>query len=243
MTLSNISPEPEPSNPSQRPQSQWQWLWPLLRKGQRWSAYAFGSFAGLHLLSTVVLPPLSRDLADDTFMMARQLYQSPQGEVLMVWGPIAVHLLTGWAIHARRLWLSQRNHGRIDWKSAANPTVISGTLLTFILAAHVLSTRIAPLVKLGSSSEVSLDMITWDLQHHRVSTTAGLLFVVGIFGYHAISGVSTFQRIRLRSLTRWGIWAAGIMATCLSLRTLYNSPAPAAWLAEQFALVHSMLRP
>lgn len=85
------------------------WVVPLLRRAQRYSAYGFLLFLGIHACLVLLVPalPLSSGLlASQTFAMARAVYlDTPGVEPLLVIGSAAVHITCGVCL---RIWRAFR---------------------------------------------------------------------------------------------------------------------------------------
>lgn len=85
-----------------------------LLKVQKYSAYTFASFLGLHLTSVVVIPGLGvpMPVGQDVFEMSRAVYQSiPQFENIVILGSSICHVCSGIGIRFIRNYIKeQSNH-------------------------------------------------------------------------------------------------------------------------------------
>ncbi|KAG7663364.1 uncharacterized protein J8A68_003112 [[Candida] subhashii] len=74
------------------------WLIPLLLKIQKYSAYTFVSFLGIHLTSVIIVPilPIDPDIKQDVFSMAKAVFQSlPLYENFIIYGSSLLHVCSG----------------------------------------------------------------------------------------------------------------------------------------------------
>ncbi|KAI3406523.2 hypothetical protein KGF56_000655 [Candida oxycetoniae] len=77
------------------------WILSLLYKLQKYSAYTFLSFLGIHLTSVVIVPifPISKDIKEEVFSLAKAVYQGiPFYEPFVIFGSGIVHVLSGIAL-------------------------------------------------------------------------------------------------------------------------------------------------
>lgn len=81
-----------------------------LYKVQKYSAYGFLGFFGLHISSTVVAPALGLRFStcQDLFEMTRAVYLSPLFEYPLVLGTAAAHVLSGVAMRVLRGMVSKK---------------------------------------------------------------------------------------------------------------------------------------
>lgn len=234
--IHEVPPEPEagPSKPSSVP-SLHSSIRTGLRAAQKYSAYVFLGFAATHLTSTVLLPPLSHSLAEQWFWMSRAVYQSPEIEYLLVYGSIAVHILSGLVLHAERLVKSVRESRAFSTFTAGS---ISGYILTASVIGHLAATRWGPQIYLGDSNDISLDYITYTLQTTPVETSLALVFTVGSFAYHASFGMQRWLKLRINRSILVG---AAVAAAAVSLFALAKEPSVPQFLAEQFKKAHQLV--
>lgn len=87
----------------------------FLLKAQKYSAYAFLGFFGLHISATVVAPGLgvSQKSFQDCFEMTRSIYMLPIFEYPFVYGAAAIHLSSGIIVRALRFIESEKRRGVI----------------------------------------------------------------------------------------------------------------------------------
>ncbi|KAG2736786.1 hypothetical protein G9P44_000876 [Scheffersomyces stipitis] len=103
----------------------------VLIKVQKYSAYTFTSFVGIHLTSVVVVPlvPLvSADIKQEVFEMARAVYMSiPQFENIVILGSSIIHVASGVAI---RIIRSILRHNREREKVQHRKSHVTTELIT-----------------------------------------------------------------------------------------------------------------
>lgn len=113
--MSNVAPEPvksfgvPPETPSRTRNIERAIV--LLGKVQRGSVVPFSVFLAVHLSSVVVAPALGGvQIGNDMVMLGRELYQTPAVEWLM-FGSVAVHVLSGMALTVLRRCLCYVKYG------------------------------------------------------------------------------------------------------------------------------------
>ncbi|KAI5950317.1 hypothetical protein KGF54_005134 [Candida jiufengensis] len=77
------------------------WLIPVLYKIQKYSAYSFLSFIGIHLTSVIVVPilPIKPELKDEVFSITKAIYHDiPFYESLVIIGSSLTHVVSGIAL-------------------------------------------------------------------------------------------------------------------------------------------------
>ncbi|KAK6464327.1 hypothetical protein DFJ63DRAFT_68360 [Scheffersomyces coipomensis] len=78
----------------------------ILGKVQKYSAYTFGTFVGIHLTSVIIVPilPIDHDIKQEIFEMGRNIYHGiPQFENIVIFGSSIVHVLSGITIRLLRM--------------------------------------------------------------------------------------------------------------------------------------------
>lgn len=117
--LTRISPEPTvdsdvPGSSALR-QSLYKrdWIGPLLSRAQKYSAYGFSVFLGIHACLVIIAPALPLDsgsFASQTFSLARAVYLDIPGfEPIMIYGSLAIHLASG---ILGRFWRAYRGYSK-----------------------------------------------------------------------------------------------------------------------------------
>ncbi|KAI2470672.1 DUF1691-domain-containing protein [Annulohypoxylon bovei var. microspora] len=152
-----------------------------LSRIQRYSSYTFSFFAGLHVANTSLFPLIYQSVpySEPFLLMARELYQTPLTEPLLVGLPVIAHITSGvairllrrrqnlkryggatpgvWALHHSNPSSNRKNTIRI-WPPL-NYISISGYVFVGLLASHVGINRILPLVVDGDSSNIGLQFV------------------------------------------------------------------------------------
>ncbi|OTA99585.1 hypothetical protein M426DRAFT_76256 [Hypoxylon sp. CI-4A] len=174
---------------------------------QRYSSYTFSFFAGLHFANTAVFPLIYQSVpySEPFLLMARELYQTPLTEPLLVALPAVAHVASGivirllrrrqnlrryggatpgvWALHHANSSSSSSSHKNtikfwppFSWISA------SGYMFVGLLASHVGINRILPLVVDGDSSNIGLQFVSHGFARHPLPpwVAYSLLLSVGV---------------------------------------------------------------
>lgn len=244
MSLREVEPNPEsppsiPAKPGPKPSvisrgNLLRWL----KFTQKYSAYGVLVFAGLHLTSTVVLPPFSMPAANSAFMVARDVYQSAMGENLLVYGAFGIHIISGLILRAVRMASQYSDFGKIG---LARPSRIaySGLVLSVLTFMHFVALRVGPVKALGDSSLISLDYITFALSKNAFKVTTGLGLLASVFGFHSLEGMNQYLRLKLRPITRYVTLAVIVALAFKSISVLGAEPAPTGWLADQYTMAET----
>ncbi|OWB74167.1 hypothetical protein B5S31_g3948 [[Candida] boidinii] len=95
----------------------------ILAKIQQGSAYLFTGFVSLHLASVVITPALTDiDTAENVLTAAREVYQSPNTEWILVWDSMFAHVISGFVIRMIRNYNTRKNYGSKKSKKIARDT-------------------------------------------------------------------------------------------------------------------------
>ncbi|GMM36235.1 Mcp1 protein [Saccharomycopsis crataegensis] len=87
---------------------------------QKYSSYSFTGFLILHSINVLVTPAINVDVAEETFMMARDIYQQENVEKWLVFGSLIAHVASGLAIRVIRTvknYFSRRNQAKNSKKN------------------------------------------------------------------------------------------------------------------------------
>ncbi|PSK39562.1 hypothetical protein C7M61_001359 [Candidozyma pseudohaemuli] len=109
--LDEIYPEDEPQFVPEPPKKTWiHTASSILLNIQKYLAYGFLGFYGLHTASTVIIPGIgiSQSACQDVFEMCRNIYMAPLMEPTMVYATGIVHIGAGLALRILRLWAKKR---------------------------------------------------------------------------------------------------------------------------------------
>lgn len=158
---------------------------------QRYSSYAIGIFASLHLANVSLIPAIQRSVpASETYLlMSREIYQTSITEPLLVGLPVIAHITSGMALRLlRRRQNIQRYGGATPSmyardKSRPNAQTggsamqlwpplsyisVSGYAFTVFYAAHAFMNRVLPLAVEGNSSDIGLAYVAHGFARHPV---------------------------------------------------------------------------
>ncbi|KXJ89400.1 hypothetical protein Micbo1qcDRAFT_235221 [Microdochium bolleyi] len=158
-----------------------------LTRIQRYSSYTFTVFAGLHLANTSIIPLIYKSVpySEPFLLMAREVYQTPLTEPLLVALPLVAHIASGIALrlvrrndNLRRYGgatpgvmplqhsTPSKNSGSHSSSSAPNPWPVisnismSGYMFAILLVPHVAINRLLPLLVEGDSSNIGLAYVS-----------------------------------------------------------------------------------
>ncbi|TIA93131.1 hypothetical protein E3P99_00272 [Wallemia hederae] len=187
------------SSANEKPYQRLQRLNKRLARVQTYSGIAFGSFALLHSVPTILAAGGGVGIVDDIVMISRTLYHAPYAELVWVAGSAGVHVL---ASVIRRL--VQR---RISFYSESKPAALtaqqkSGYALIPLLLAHSLSHRVIPSfytppISALSPSELSYaHFVAYAARSRPYLSTAAYTTLAGLSVYHAITGLRRSRKAR-----------------------------------------------
>ncbi|RDA85027.1 hypothetical protein CP532_4574 [Ophiocordyceps camponoti-leonardi (nom. inval.)] len=157
-----------------------------LTRLQRYSSFATGLFASIHLANVSLIPLVTRSVpgSETYLLMTREIYQTPLAEPLVVALPVVAHVGAGLALRLLRRWQNMRRYGAATpamyalhrKRTATNDSVrlwpslsyvsASGYVLTVLYAAHVAVNRVVPLVVEGDSSNIGLAYVAHTFARH-----------------------------------------------------------------------------
>ncbi|KAI1372490.1 DUF1691-domain-containing protein [Hypoxylon crocopeplum] len=220
-----------------------------LSRIQRYSSYTFTFFAGLHIANTSIFPLVYQSVpySEPFLLMARELYQTPLTEPLLVALPIAAHVASGvavrlirrrqnlkryggatpgtWAAHA-----SSKNSVRI-WPSLSYISLF-GYAFFGLLASHVGMNRILPLVVDGDSSNIGLQFVSHGFARNPLPPWVAYTLLLSVGVGHMAWGWAKWLNIappanwkkttidkQLRKRRRRAWW--GVQAVAAALATLW----------------------
>ena len=182
---------------------------------QRYSSYTFTLFAGIHLANTSIIPLIYRSVpySEPFLVMAREVYQTPLTEPLLIGLPLLAHIGSGIALRLVRRSQNAKRYGHGDeitdvtvvakdgrkprappspWPALSKISV-NGYRFAVLLAAHVGVNRVVPLLVEGDSSNVGLQYVAHGFARRAASagvTNAahhlqGWPFYVALIGFGA----------------------------------------------------------
>ncbi|KAK4442566.1 hypothetical protein QBC34DRAFT_499598 [Podospora aff. communis PSN243] len=167
-----------------------------LTRIQRYSSYTFSLFAGLHLATTSIIPLVARSVpsSESYLLLAREIYQTPPSEPLLVGLPVLAHVGSGLALrfirrnqNVRRYWGASGADLRVGWPHFSY-IAASGYGFAAALAAHVFVNRALPLAVEGDSANIGLAYVAHGFVRHRLTSWAAYAALLGLGCGHMIWG-------------------------------------------------------
>lgn len=166
-----------------------------------------------HYTSTALVPLFTQDIysAERTLLLTRPYYQSWPLEPLLIFAPIATHILSGIALRIHRRRISAKRHGgdtfaerrKIAWPKVSLTSAL-GFALYPMLAAHVIVNRVTPLKVEGGSSGVGLRYFAHGIAKHPVMSQMGYAVMVSVASWHFVGGVAKFLKASTEYVTGFG---------------------------------------
>ncbi|KAI0376791.1 DUF1691-domain-containing protein [Hypomontagnella monticulosa] len=159
-----------------------------LSRVQRYSSYTFSFFASLHIANTSIFPLIYQSVpySEPFLLMAREIYQTPLTEPLLVALPVVAHVTSGLAIRLLRRRQNLKRYGGHTHHVRIWPPLsyisVSGYAFVGLLASHVSMNRILPLVVDGDSSNIGLQFVSHGFARHPLPPwiAFSLLLSVGV---------------------------------------------------------------
>ncbi|KAK6532212.1 hypothetical protein TWF281_006406 [Arthrobotrys megalospora] len=180
-----------------------------LAKTQQISSYIFTGFLGIHWFTTGVLPLVSStEVADNSLLLSRVLYQNEIIEPCLVLGSLGAHVLSGVALRAIRRAKRYKNHGQVIWLKDLNLLQVSGYLLMPVVAAHVGITRVLPFLKDGGSESIGIGFLGHGFVRLRYLSWLIYPTLVTIGAFHVSQGWARWWSYP----KRWKSWMACLIA-------------------------------
>lgn len=181
-------PSPLPSPPPKHQLT----LFSAVTRIQRYSSYTFSVFATLHLATTSLIPLVARSVpaSESYLLLAREIYQTPLSEPLLVGLPILAHVGAGIALRLVRRSQNLRRYGR---NAPAVPVpfsyiAVSGYGFAWAVAAHMFVNRGLPLAVEGDSSNIGLAYVAHGFVRHRVVSWVAYGALLGLGCGHMVWG-------------------------------------------------------
>ena len=211
-----------------------------MARTQRYSAYAFLTFLGIHG-STAVLSPLflGVDSGNASLLLARTyFYQaSPYTELLLIPGSLLLHVGSGLGLRLHRHFEQRERYGgktpgslsQWRWGNLSGITR-TGLIALPTLALHTAVMRIVPYLVDGDSAQVALEYLAYGFHHStwgRLVSGAFYTGFVGAVSYHVCFGLAQFLKVQRTRRTRRTVNAVAVGTTALWLggvsRIVYES--------------------
>ncbi|KAK0725797.1 hypothetical protein B0H67DRAFT_532198 [Lasiosphaeris hirsuta] len=171
-----------------------------LTRVQRYSSYAFSVFASLHFATTSLIPLIARSVpaSESYLLLAREIYQTPLSEPLLVGLPVLVHVGSGIVLRLlRRSGNIRRYYGgggghpistlRDGWPPFSY-IAASGYGFAVSLAAHVFVNRGLPLAVERDSANIGLAYVAHGFVRHPVTSWVAYGALLGLGCGHMVWG-------------------------------------------------------
>ncbi|KAL2255525.1 hypothetical protein VTK26DRAFT_3185 [Humicola hyalothermophila] len=194
---------------------------------QRYSSYAFTVFSALHLATTSLIPLAARSVpaSESYLLLAREIYQTPLSEPLLVALPIVAHVGAGVALRlVRRAQNLHRYHGesKPPGADAATGTAslqparlyqarfwpplswisLSGYVLAPFVAAHAFVNRGLPLLVEGDSANIGLAYVAHGFVRRPLASWAAYAVLLTAGCGHMVWGWAKW--VGLAQTAAWG---------------------------------------
>ncbi|KAK5656590.1 hypothetical protein OQA88_4569 [Cercophora sp. LCS_1] len=167
-----------------------------LTRLQRYSSYTFTLFSTLHLATTSLIPLVARSVpaSESYLLLAREIYQTPVSEPLLVGLPVLVHIGSGIALRLLRRSHNIRRYGA-DHRSTfwsgwprASYIAVSGYGFAAALVGHVFVNRGLPLAVEGDSANIGLAYVAHGFVRHPVTSWLAYAALLGLGCGHMVWG-------------------------------------------------------
>ncbi|KAK4133517.1 DUF1691-domain-containing protein [Trichocladium antarcticum] len=179
-----------------------------LTRIQRYASYTFTLFSALHLATTSLIPLAARSVpaSESYLLLAREIYQTPLSEPLLVTLPVLAHVGAGIALRLlRRAHNRRRYHGdkpplataartgtgtgtvRDCWP-AVSWIAASGYVFAGVLGAHVFLNRALPLLVEGDSANIGLAYVAHGFARHGATSWLAYAVLLGAGCGHMVWG-------------------------------------------------------
>jgi hypothetical protein len=199
---------------------------------QRYSSYTLSIFISIHAANTSLIPLFTRSVAasEKHLLLAREIYQTPLSEPLLVGLPVLAHVASGLGLRLLRRAQNLRKYGGATpgihalrrprdatATAAAGSTAGTWPPLSFIslsgygfavfYAAHVAMNRVLPLVVEGDSSNIGLAYVSHGFARHGLvaSLAYGGLLATGCG--HMAWGAAKWLGLSARAVPLWS-WSS-----------------------------------
>ena len=161
-----------------------------MNRVQKYSTYAISFFSTLHFATTSVLPLLNRSVAasESALLLAREIYQTPTTEPLLVALPVVAHVASGvairlirrsqnlnrygsattpglWAQHKKKMTESGTVSVSVVWPKLSYISM-SGYAFSIFFGVHVGMNRLLPVLVEGNSSTTGLAYVAHGFAKH-----------------------------------------------------------------------------
>ena len=180
---------------------------------QKYSTVPPSIYLLMHYANTAIIPLVTQSLSisDDLLLLTRPYYQSFPLEPLLIFAPVATHVISGISLRLYRRRQSALRHGaetHSQRKSIAWPklslTSALGYALYPMLAAHILVNRITPLKVEGNSSGVGLRYFAHGIARHPLLSNLGYSVMLCVASWHFVGGAAKYLKLSREYVTEGG---------------------------------------
>ena len=238
MSLQEVQPQPLTSIddiPTPRPN----WILRYALKIQKYSAYTFSTFVGIHFTSVILTPIYPKHIAPQIFEIARAIYHGiPMFETVGIIGAGIAHVLAGITVRIVRpkrkrgpaeedvliglggitslVGLGYRKSIISSLFPSLSPLLLLGYLLIPLLGYHFYKFRYAPMMVDGDLSLLTMEYVAMYARTLMNKTAIWGLLVTA--NYHFVAGWMRFQhkfskRWRKLAYAMWfGLTALGVVS-------------------------------
>lgn len=178
---------------------------------QRYSSYTLTIFTTLHLVTTSLIPLATRSVAasESYLLLAREIYQTPLSEPLLVTLPALAHVASGLAIRLLRRAQNVRRYGGATpgvapyghgrprarvWPPLSYVS-LGGYALAVFAGAHAFMNRALPLAVEGDSANVGLAYVAHGFARHPAVSWVAYAGLVSVACGHVVWGWARWLRV------------------------------------------------
>ncbi|RMD42023.1 hypothetical protein DV735_g3123, partial [Chaetothyriales sp. CBS 134920] len=167
----------------------------------------------MHYANTALIPLLTQSVAaaETQLLLTRPYYQSFPLEQLLIFGPIASHVVSGVVLRLYRRRQNAKRYGAFSYKDRKRipwPKVSATSALGFVLypmlVVHVIICRITPVEVEGGSSGVGLRYFAHGIAKHPVVTNAAYVAMLAAASWHFVTGAAKYLKLSREYITDGG---------------------------------------
>ncbi|CAI5760324.1 unnamed protein product [Candida verbasci] len=208
------------------------WLIPYSFKIQKYSAYTFLGFLGIHIASTIIIPiiPIANTYKSEIFSIAKEIYKLPLFEPIVIIGSSITHVLSGIALRylkprkrSNEIIITDDNDDigfgglssifGLGYKKSftsklfnMSPLQFSGYVIITFAIYHYYKFKYIPTSIEGDNSLINLDYITYVLNvKWPILNTTMLGGLVWSVAYHTVNGFFKLKKLYSKNWKRIGL--------------------------------------
>lgn len=180
---------------------------------QKYSTVPPAVYLIMHYTNTAVIPLFTQNIysAEKSLLLTRPYYQSFPLEPLLIFAPVATHVLSGLTLRIYRRRQNAKRHGaeshsdrkKIPWPKLTLTSAL-GYMLYPMLASHVIVNRITPLKVEGGSSGVGFRYFAHGIAKHPILANIGYAFMVSVASWHFVGGAAKYLKLTREYVTEGG---------------------------------------